>query len=139
MFKKSVIGLASLGLIAAFAAPAFAQSATPPTIACVGTAVNTRETAIDKAMTAFTGAMNAAYAARATALQSAYGLTTASTAKAAVKTAWSTFNASAKTARKAWLASRNAAWAAYRTTAVACKAPAGVGDGANSGSEASGN
>jgi hypothetical protein len=56
-----------------------------------------------------------------------------------VKTAWSTFNSAMKSAQKVWMAARNSAWATYRTAAVACKAPAGTGDGANSGSEASGN
>jgi hypothetical protein len=56
-----------------------------------------------------------------------------------VKTAWSTFSASEKSARKAWQASRNTAWTTYRTAAVACKAPAGTGDGANSSLEVAGN
>jgi hypothetical protein len=43
------------------------------------------------------------------------------------------------TARHGWQTARVGAWAAYRTTAVACKAPAGTGDGSNSSSEASGN
>ena len=90
-------------------------------------------------MTTFTAAQNAAYSARATALQQAYTLTTLKAVRAAVKTAWSTFSASEKTARKAWQTARNSAWATYRTAAVACNAPAGTGDGVDSGLEASGN
>jgi hypothetical protein len=62
-----------------------------------------------------------------------------STVKAAVKTAWSVFSASEKSARKTWQSTRNGAWATYRTAAVACKAPAGTGDGTKSVLEASGN
>jgi len=153
MKKNLIAGAISLGIIVLAIAPAFAQttnsvagtvapmttSSVTTKIACVGTAVNARETAIDAAMTTFTAADNAAYNARATALQQAYALTTLSAVKAAVKTAWSTFSKSEKTARSAWQTARNSAWATYRTTAVACKAPAGTGDGVDSGLEASGN
>lgn len=159
MFRKSILAVASLGLITALALPAFAEnngglnngfdksernaSATAVVVAdkivCVGAAVNTRETALSAAMTTFTGATNAAYAARGIALKAAYTQATMSTVKAAVKAAWSAFNTSMKTARRAWQKSKNDAWKAYRTAAVACKAPAGVGDGFNSESEFNGN
>jgi len=108
-------------------------------IACVGTAVNTRETTLDAAMATFTGASNAAYTARASALKQAYTATTTRGVSTAVKTAWTTFNSAVKSARKAWQAARDTAWQTYRTSATACKAPAGTGDGVNSTSEASGN
>jgi hypothetical protein len=59
--------------------------------------------------------------------------------KAAVKTAWTAFTTSMKSARKAWQTARNNAWTTYRTAAVKCKAPTGVGDGAYSSLEATGN
>lgn len=145
MNKKLIaISVAAAGILA-IVPMVFAQTtATTSTsvttkIACVGAAVATREASIDTAMTTFTAATNAAYSARATALQQAYANTTLSTVKAAVKTAWSTFSASEKSARKTWQTARNTAWATYRTTAVACKAPAGTGDGVDSGLEVSGN
>lgn len=151
MLKKTIITLASIGLLAGAALPAFAQtsSTTPVTtgsstaatskIMCVGNAVNARETSIDAAMTTYTASLNTAYSTRAAALKQAYTLTTTAAVKAAVKTAWSTFSTSAKSARMTWQTSRNTAWATYRTAAVACKAPAGTGDGVDSGLEASGN
>jgi uncharacterized protein YxeA len=146
--KKILITTASIILAGAVALTAFAQATTTPTtsaanvavkIACVGGAVNTREQAIDTAMTTHTSAVNAAYTARATALQQAYSLTTLKDVRAGVKTAWSTFNTAIKAAKKDWNTSRNAAWSAYRKTAIACKAPANTGDGVNSVSEVSGN
>ncbi|MDP1689655.1 MAG: IPT/TIG domain-containing protein [bacterium] len=107
-------------------------------ITCVGIAINTREVALDSAMTTYGTAVNAAYAARKTALQTAYTLTAVKEVGAAVKTAWSTFNTSMRNAKRAWQTARNAAWTAYRGPAVACNAPAGTGDGINSGFEASG-
>ena len=90
-------------------------------------------------MTTFTTASNAAYSARAVALGQAYAGTTLKAVSAAVKTAWSTFTSSEKSARSAWQTDRNAAWTAYRTAAVACKAPLGTGDGTHSASDVSGN
>lgn len=140
--KQIIITTASVGLAAVFAATAFAQTTTtPPTtdvttkITCVGAAVNTRETALDTAMTSYTGSINSAYAARAAALKQAYTQTSLIAVKNAVKTAWSDFNKSVKSSRKTWVTAKNSAWSQYRTAAVACKAPAGTGDGANSGLE----
>ncbi len=151
MSKKTLIASAAF-LMLAVGASAFAATSTVSTstntggtspvaakIACVGAAVNTREQAIDAAMTAFTVSSNAAYAARATALQQAYTNTTLAAVRAAVKVAWSDFNTSMKAARKTWLAARNDAWSAYGKAAAACKAPGGTGDGAHISSEASGN
>ncbi len=138
--------VAIVGLLAV-AAPSFAQTGaatstavtTASKISCVGAAVHTREQSLDAAMTTFTNAESAAYSARAAALQTAYSQSTLTAVKAGVKTAWSTFSASIKSARKAWQTARNNAWTTYRTAAVACKAPAGTGDGVNTGSDVSGN
>ncbi len=108
-------------------------------ITCMGNAVNTREQALITAMTAYTASLNSAYSARATALRAAYAITTGlADVKSARKTAWNTFNSSKKAARITWRDARNAAWALYRTTAIACKAPSGTGDGIFSGFEAIG-
>jgi|CXWL01.1.fsa_nt_gi hypothetical protein len=163
MMKKSVLILASLGLFVATALPAFAETpgtvesiskrdraigtttaatasvATTAKIACVGTAVNTREAALAAAMATFTSAQNAAYTARSVALKSAYALTTAKEVRNAVKTAWSTFNTSQKVARKAWQTASKAAWMTYRKAAQSCKAPKEISDSENFGSEVSGN
>jgi hypothetical protein len=112
----------------------------PPStqIACIGAAVNARETAVDAAMAAYTASVNSAYSARATALQSAYQLTTLTTVQAADKAAWTSFNTSVKTARSTWLVARNTAWATYVKVGTACKAVSGTGDGIYSEYELSG-
>jgi hypothetical protein len=150
MKKAIIIAALSVGLLAV-STMAFAETTgvtvTPATtsadmttkIQCVGKAVADRESAIDSAMTTFTGATNAAYSARATALQSAYSQTTAVAVRAAVKTAWNAFTSSMKTARKAWQTARMSAWSTFRTAAKVCKAPGSVSDSGHSVSEASGN
>ncbi len=144
--NKIILTAFSIGLAAAAALPAYAQTGATPTtsntttkIACVGAAVNARETALSTAASAQAQAMTAAYGARATALQAAYANTTTAAVKAAVKSAWSGFNTSMKSARTAWQTARNGAWKTFRTAVAACKAPVGVSDSANSSSEASGN
>ncbi len=154
MSKKIIIAAVAVSLLTvgtmAFAETSVGVSAnisvTPSTtsstmttkIQCVGAAVATREASIDSAMTAFTGSSNSAYSARATALAQSYTLTTAVAVRASVKDAWTIFTSSMKTARKSWQTARNSAWTQYRTSAVACKAPTGVGDGVHASSEASG-
>ena len=98
-------------------------------IVCIGAAVNTREAAIDMAMTAYTTSVNNAYSTRATALQLAYQLTTLKAVQSTVKTTWTNFSNSTKVAKKTWQTARNAAWAQYVKTANACKAASGTGDG----------
>ncbi|MGH7175688.1 MAG: hypothetical protein ACREGR_05015, partial [Minisyncoccia bacterium] len=143
---RTILGASAVVVAFAAAAPALAQTTTPSTnieattkIACVGSAVNIREQAIDSAITTYTGALTAAYSARATALQQAYTNTTLAATRVAVRAAWSTFSASAKSGRKSWQTARNTAWNTYRTAAVACRAPVGTGDGAFSLNDVSGN
>jgi hypothetical protein len=104
-------------------------------ITCVGNVVNTREKAIDAAVATYTQAVNSAYSARATALQQAYAQTTLTAVKNSKNATWSDFNKAIKSARSAWVSAKNSAWSQYRTTAVACKAPDGTGDGTNSSYE----
>lgn len=148
MFKKSLrFSGMSLGLVLAFslALPALAQTTstgatatTATKIACVSTAVATREAAIDTAVTAHADAVNTAYKTRAIELAGAYSNTTAKTVQAGVKVAWADFSKSVKSAATKWKSARNSAWSSFRTSAKACKAPAGVSDSANSSAEVSG-
>lgn len=107
-------------------------------ITCVGSAVSTRESALDGAMTTYTQAINAAYSARATALQQAYANSDPTQVKSAVKTAWSNFRTALKNARNAWRTSKNSAWSVFRTAAKACNASGSISDSINVYSEAIG-
>jgi hypothetical protein len=144
--KKTILASVLSGcILMGIAAPAFAETAssTPPNasvkIACVGSAVNAREQALDAALSNHAAAITAAYSARADALKDAYSKTDVKSVRSSVRAAWSAFNASVKSARKAWNASKSAAWTSFRTAAAKCKAPADVSDSANASSEVSGN
>jgi hypothetical protein len=150
MIKNNVKKMvASVGIMAFMALPAFAATTTgisvtagskasTMTVACVGGAVNAREQSIDSALTTYTTAITAAYNARATALASAYGMSTSAGVRASLKTAWSAFSVSMKSTRNSWSSARTTAWAKFRTDAKACKAPATISDSTNASMEASG-
>jgi len=99
---KKTLGLFAIALSLVAGAPAFAATDSTATIACVGTAVNARETAIGTAITTHTQAINAAYTARAAALQQAYTGTTQIQVKASIKTAWASFRTAKTSANAAW-------------------------------------
>ncbi len=148
MYTKSTIAGVFLGVVAFAVTPVLAQTSPITTdgsstvttkIQCVGAAVGAREQSLGTAMTAFTNATNTAYTARATALATAYTQTTNASVKSSVNSAWSTFTSSMKTARQAWQSARTSAWNQYRTSANLCRASAGVGDGAKSKLDVSGN
>ncbi len=103
-----------------------ANSAT--TIACMKTAVGTRETSIKTAYTTYNTAVTAAYTARATALAAAWSLTSWSDIKPAIRTAWKDFKNANKTAKRTWMTSEKAAWKKFKTDAKACRAPSDVVD-----------
>ena len=137
---KKILAAAGVVSILGFALPALAD--TPPTpaqVACVGSAVNTRETALGTAISALTSSVNSAYTARAAALKQAYALTTGNSAiKKAVSGAWSVFSKTLKTARRAWKDSRNAAWTQYGQAVQACKASNVPAEAGKSSLEATG-
>jgi len=108
-------------------------------IACIGVAVNTRETTVGTALAAYTTSLNNAYTTRASALQLAYQLTTLKEVQNTVKTTWANFNKSIKLARTTWQSVRSSAWRQYVAAANACKAPSGTGDGGYSSYEVMGN
>jgi Domain of unknown function (DUF5666) len=113
---------------------------TPAQIACIGSAVNARETALDSAMSAYTQAINTAYTGRASALQAAYGLTSGNGAiKNAVSAAWKSFASAIKSAHANWQTSKKSDWSTFSTAVKACKAPVVTTDSGESSSEASGN
>ena len=94
--------------------------ATPLILACMQTAVDARETAIDTAVSAYTTAINAALAARKTALHNAWGLSDTAARREAIKAAWKAYREARKTAGKALNMARNDAWKKFKTDAKAC-------------------
>ncbi len=143
---KNLIAISALVFALGTITPVLAQtsSSTEPsansaaTIACVGAAVNTRETAIDSAVAAHAQAVTAAYTARAAALKEAYTLTNPHDVSKAVKAAWKTFRTSTKSAAKDWRTAQRAAWSTFKTASRACHPTEGISDNGNSGTEISG-
>lgn len=145
MKKVFVVAAMSAGVLAASSFPVLAENignsdaASSAKVACVGTAVASREQSVDTAFSTYTQAMNAAYSARTAALAAAYREPDTQAVAAAVKAAWKTFNASTKKARAAWRASRDTSWKTFRTNAKTCRAPLSILDTSSAGSELSGN
>ncbi|HCR15267.1 MAG: hypothetical protein A2550_01880 [Candidatus Jacksonbacteria bacterium RIFOXYD2_FULL_43_21] len=91
-------------------------------IACVKTAVEKRETAIQASLDKFTTAVKTALTARKTALLAAWDITDLKQRAAAIKTAWNTYKKAEQSARKAFRTERNAIWKQFSTDRQACKA-----------------
>ena len=108
----------------AFAGAAFAKT-TPissEALACVATAVGTREDAIASGLTAYTTAMSSAFSSRKSALVAAWAMPARTDRNAAIKSAWSAFHSSEKTATASWKQSKKEAWSVFKTASVDCKA-----------------
>lgn len=159
MLNKSAIALVSAGMMLSAAMPALAEtgssntdaqartaSSTPRTgkqltstqIACVGTAVATREAALAAGLKTLHASIAANYAARASALASAYALTTDKEVKEGVRKAWGSFKSSQKEAQRTWKAARDSAWKAFRSSAASCRASGSIIDSGNQGQDVSG-
>ena len=140
MIKKT-LGLAIFVGLLALALPAMAAKAPSAIqIACVASAVNAREVALDSAISTYTQAVNSTYTTRAAALQQAYSQTAGQgVIKTAVKTAWTNFTSALKSARKGWQTSRKSSWATFKSAVKTCKAPSVATDASNANSEATGN
>lgn len=89
-------------------------------IACMKTAVETRETAILAAFNKFSDAGVAALEKRKTDLVAAWGISDREDRQDAIKTAWSTFKESAKIAKRTLKKERKDAWKAFKEARKAC-------------------
>lgn len=127
-------------VVAGFALPAFAQTATstgaqhadagkhakttaPMNLPCVQTAVDARESAIGQAFSTFSTTESVALAARASALHDAWGQTDASARKSARDAAWSAFKTANKSAYAALRTAKQSAWSTFKTASKSCNAP----------------
>lgn len=89
-------------------------------IACVGTAVATREDALIAALDEFTADAKAALQARKTALAAAYAKTDRTEVRNDVRAAWKTYRSTMKTIRAELKADKRAAYSAFKIAARAC-------------------
>lgn len=99
------------------------ETRTPLTVeqlACVATAVDKREVAIQTALDTSYNTTKTALSTRRTALAAAWKLSDRTERREAIKTAWHAFKGTWKTAEKQLRADRKAAWKLFRTAARAC-------------------
>jgi len=92
----------------------------PQTITCVGTAMDTKDTAVKTAMTTYATSFNAAIDARNTCQKAALNQTTAQTQADANKVCLQAFKTSAQTANKALAQARKDAWTKYTADLKVC-------------------
>ena len=97
-----------------------ASMATSADIACAGSAVAARESALDTAISAETSVIASAYDTRASALTSAYTGSDAAAIRASAKAAWSGFASSTKPARVGWRNAQENAWSTFKTAIRSC-------------------
>ena len=132
MRMQRFIGCAAAGCVAlGIAFPVFAADgqmkaalkAGAPTldIACVQTAVDKREDALDSAIGTFNGSILSAYQGRKTALHDAWSKTEAKERRTAVKAAWEAFKKAKKSAAQDWKKSQKSAWQTFSKDGKACK------------------
>lgn len=91
-------------------------------LACMQTAIATRETSVVSSFDTYFTDLKIALSARVDALKAAWALTDATARKAAIKQAWSDFNTASKTDRNTLKSGRRAAWDKFKTDAQACHA-----------------
>ncbi|GEM_PF-5047162 len=97
-------------------------------LACVQSAVQTRESALQSAWQTFSSAGSSALTARASALQAAWGNAEKQARQTAVKKAWRDFNTAIRAAKKVHKTANREAWAAFRTARKTCGTNSSDGD-----------
>lgn len=133
-FAKYFGAVVSVGMLAATFAPVHAddnimgmptaRAATRPVatldLACVASAVDKRDTAVDNAWNTYSAAISSALTTRRDALKAAWVLTDVTARRTAVKAAWTSYSAAHRTAWNTWTAARRAAWKQFATDRKAC-------------------
>lgn len=106
-------------------------------VACIGTAVATRETALGSAVSSMNTSVENAYSARASALAAAYAQTDTAEVRTDVRAAWDAFKKDVRAARSAWKAAQKSAWNTYRDSTKSCKSAKDLGDAKSMSQEVS--
>jgi hypothetical protein len=124
--KKLLISMA-IGSMLLMALPAFADDSNSKSdraavnASCVQAAINTRDSAIIAAVTAYSNSWTQALQARQSALNAAWGMSDAKSRRAAINTAWKMYNSAHKTGQETFNTARKNAWSTFKTSAKACK------------------
>ena len=144
--RKLINFFVAASLIAGTALPSFAQTAVPTpamapaatskktlNVACIQSAIETRDNAIISAVSAHTSAQTAALVARKTALKSAWAMTDQKSRRSALRDAWKAFSGTSQTARKAFRAAQHTAWQQFNASRKACGTRGASDDPGNEG------
>ncbi len=94
---------------------------TSTVVACIQTAVETRDTAIITAFDTYAVAVKAALTTRKDALKAGWALAIAKERRTAIMSAWKAYKTALQTARGALKASKKLAWDGFKTASKACK------------------
>lgn len=127
MNTKIFIPVFAISLFASSFLYANAQTPTAspkPTVdvSCVKRAVDSRESKLGTAFSAFSSSITSAYSTRRSALSTAYDVTDKKARREAIRKAFSVFKDSAKKARNDFRSTRESAWKTFETERKACKA-----------------
>ena len=117
--KRIAISLLAIGSLMSVSTAFAAKD-----MACLQTAVQTRENTIITTWSTFSSALSAAHTSRSSALFTAYGSSDAATQRTAIKKIWSDFKTADKNARTALKASRKDAWMTFKADVKKCKGSA---------------
>lgn len=90
-------------------------------IACVQTAVVTREAAIGASFSTFSTSMSSTLSARATALANAWSLTDGTARRNARNTAWTEYKNASRTAKSVFKTEKKAAWRTFNEASKTCR------------------
>jgi len=129
MTRKFIHALVAASFVASIAAPALAQTGTttPATpvkktinVACIQTAIETRDSAIINAVSAHASAQTSALSTRKTALKTAWAITDQKARREALRNAWKAFTTASQSARKTFRDAQHAAWKKFNTDRKAC-------------------
>ncbi len=133
IFASTMISL----LFAAMVLPVFADttggsaSSTSPVVhktvdlACMQTAVGTRDNAIIAALDTYASGVKTSLQTRRDALNAAWGITNVKQRRLALRAAWTAFQGTWKSASKGLRVAKNAAWTQFNKDRRACNGNAG--------------
>ena len=134
LFVVAAACIAVTFLAVGFAAFAENQPNQPPTapsvntatsasvLACVKTAVDKRETAIQTVFSAFNASITSALQTRKTELSAAWGVAEKGARNQAIKSAWEKFKTAKRGASDTFNKARKSAWSQFTIDRKACKA-----------------
>ncbi len=98
-------------------------------VACMATAVDTREAALVAGMTTYGSSIVSLLQTRQGALKAAWGKTVVQERRTAIQSAWKDYRTARATAQKNWRDAKKSAWDTFTTSAKACGSTSAADNG----------